>query len=69
MITYEGVALSQQEKQLLTSTLRASSHPLSRSLYNLLDKNNIQTLDEFEEERYLPSSEEDGGPGPDDTVH
>ena len=50
VITYEGVALSQQEKQLLTSTLRASSHPLSRSLYNLLDKNNIQTLDEFEEE-------------------
>ena len=38
------------KKQLLTSTLRASSHPLSRSLYNLLDKNNIQTLDEFEEE-------------------
>ena len=50
MITYEGVALSEEEKQLLTSTLRASSHPLSRSLYNILDKNNIQTLDEFEEE-------------------
>ena len=50
LITYEGIALSAEEKQLLTSTLRASSHPLSRSLYNILDKNNIQTLDEFEEE-------------------
>lgn len=50
MITYEGMALSEEEKQLLTSTLRASSHPLSRSLYTILDKNNIQTLDEFEEE-------------------
>ena len=50
MISYEGIALSEEEKQLLTSTLRASSHPLSRSLYNMLDKNNIQTLDEFEEE-------------------
>lgn len=49
-ITYEGIALSEAEKQLLTSTLRASTHPLSRSLYNLLDKNNIQTLDEFQEE-------------------
>lgn len=50
MISYEGIAFSEEEKQLLTSTLRASSHPLSRSLYNMLDKNNIQTLDEFEEE-------------------
>src|SRR5690606_27826842 len=50
LITYEGVALSAEEKQLLTSTLRASSHPLSRSLYNILDKNEIQTLDDFEEE-------------------
>ncbi|MAB37772.1 MAG: heavy metal translocating P-type ATPase [Aequorivita sp.] len=50
MISYEGIALSEEEKQLLTSTLRASSHPLSRSLYNMLDKNNIQTLDEFAEE-------------------
>ncbi len=50
LIRYEGLALSNEEKQLLTSTLRASSHPLSRSLYNILDKNNIQTLDDFEEE-------------------
>src|SRR5690606_19923597 len=50
LITYEGVALSNLEKQLLTSTLRASSHPLSRSLYAVLEKNDIQTLDDFEEE-------------------
>ncbi|WP_310994010.1 heavy metal translocating P-type ATPase [Aequorivita marina] len=50
LITYEGVALSSEEKQLLTNTLRASSHPLSRSLYSILEKNEIQTLDEFEEE-------------------
>ncbi len=50
LISYNGIALSEEEKQLLTSTLRASSHPLSRSLYAILDKNNIQTLDEFEEE-------------------
>jgi len=50
LITYEGIALSQEEKQLLTSTLRASSHPLSRALYAILDKNNIQTLDDFQEE-------------------
>ncbi|PVW15827.1 heavy metal translocating P-type ATPase [Marixanthomonas spongiae] len=49
-ITYEGIELSPTEQQLLTSTLRASNHPLSRSLYAILDKNNIQTLDEFEEE-------------------
>lgn len=50
LISYEGIALSSEEKQLLTSTLRASSHPLSRSLYSILDKNDIQTLDDFEEE-------------------
>src|SRR5690606_11051769 len=50
LITYEGLALTPDEELLLTSTLRASSHPLSRSLYNILDKNNIQTLDDFEEE-------------------
>ena len=49
-ITYEGIELTKQEKQLLTSTLRASNHPLSRSLYDILDKHNIHTLDQFEEE-------------------
>ncbi|MCH2489373.1 MAG: heavy metal translocating P-type ATPase metal-binding domain-containing protein [Flavobacteriales bacterium] len=49
VITYEGIALTNAEKLLLTSTLRASNHPLSRSLYALLDKNNIETLDDFSE--------------------
>ena len=50
VITYEGLELSDEEKQLLTGTLRASNHPLSRALYAILEKNNIQTPDEFEEE-------------------
>ncbi|MFT6600984.1 MAG: Cu+-exporting ATPase [Dokdonia donghaensis] len=49
-ITYEGIALTTQEKSLLTSTLRASNHPLSRSLYELLNTHNIQTLDEYTED-------------------
>lgn len=49
-VSYEGIALTDSEKSLLTSTLRASSHPLSRALYDILKENNIQALDEFEEE-------------------
>jgi len=49
-ITYQGVVLSETEKELLTSTLRASNHPLSRSLYELLKANEIKTLDDFSEE-------------------
>ncbi|MAP55061.1 heavy metal translocating P-type ATPase metal-binding domain-containing protein [Altibacter sp.] len=53
LITYEGIALSSEEETLLTNTLRASNHPLSRALYDLLKNNGIQTLDEFEEETGL----------------
>lgn len=49
-ISYEGMALSEAEMELLTSTLRASNHPLSRALYEELERHNIKTLDEFEEE-------------------
>lgn len=49
-ITYEGLELTEDEKQLLTGTLRASNHPLSRALYDILEKNNIHTPEEFEEE-------------------
>ena len=49
-IVYEGITLSEDEESLLTSTLRASNHPLSRSLYDILDKNNISTLDDFKED-------------------
>ncbi|MRH99703.1 heavy metal translocating P-type ATPase [Kriegella sp. EG-1] len=47
--TYEGMPLSIEEEALLKNTLRASNHPLSRSLYNLLAEQNILSLDEYEE--------------------
>ncbi|MDT0605768.1 heavy metal translocating P-type ATPase [Croceitalea rosinachiae] len=49
-IFYEGMELTEQEVSLLKNTLRASNHPLSRSLYNILESNEIETLDAFEEE-------------------
>lgn len=48
-IAYEGAYLSVDEESLLKSTLRNSNHPLSRSLYELLNKNDIITLDNYEE--------------------
>ena len=48
-VSYEGIILSEEEKSLLVNTLRASNHPLSRSLYNLLSDQNIITLDEYDE--------------------
>jgi len=49
-IFYEGIELSEDESSLLKNTLRASNHPLSRSLYELLEAHEIKTLDEFEEQ-------------------
>jgi len=49
-IVYEGITLLEDEKLLLTSTLRASNHPLSRTLYTMLNNNGICTLDFFNEE-------------------
>lgn len=48
-ILYEGVELTSSETALLKTTLRASNHPLSRSLYDILKSNAIMTLDEFQE--------------------
>ncbi len=48
-VTYEGIPLTEKEESLLKNTLRASNHPLSRSLYDLLAEQNIVTLDEYEE--------------------
>ncbi len=48
-IKYEGDSLSEPEEILLKNTLRGSNHPLSRALYNLLDKNDIISLDSYEE--------------------
>jgi Cu+-exporting ATPase len=48
-IEYEGSQLSHDEERLLKSTLRNSNHPLSRSLYDLLNQHDIVTLDNYEE--------------------
>ena len=48
-IRYTGESLNQNEKSLLTSTLRSSNHPLSRSLYSTFLNHDIQVLDNFEE--------------------
>lgn len=48
-ILYEGIELTEVETALLKNTLRASNHPLSRSLYDILKSNDIMTLDEFQE--------------------
>lgn len=47
--TYEGMPLTTNEESLLKNTLRASNHPLSRTLYEMLAEQNIITLDEYEE--------------------
>lgn len=47
--TYEGMRLSFEEESLLKNTLRASNHPLSRTLYDLLAEHNIVPLDEYQE--------------------
>lgn len=48
-IKYEGIELTEEEKELLTGSLRASNHPLSRALYRVLQKNNISTPEVFHE--------------------
>ncbi|NER14851.1 HAD-IC family P-type ATPase [Leptobacterium flavescens] len=48
-ILYEGNPLSEEEAVLLKSTLRASNHPLSRQLYELLAEYDIRTLDDYKE--------------------
>lgn len=48
-IDYVGLELSKEEESLLKSTLRGSNHPLSRSLYQLLNDHDIITLDAYQE--------------------
>lgn len=48
--TYEGMPLNEDESNLLRSSLRNSNHPLSRSLYNLLQSEDIITLDDYRED-------------------
>jgi len=46
---YDGALLSDSENIILKNSLRGSNHPLSRTLYHILEENNIITLDAFEE--------------------
>ncbi|WP_456441840.1 heavy metal translocating P-type ATPase [Psychroserpens sp.] len=46
---YDGVTLTPSEELLLKNTLRGSNHPLSRTLYDILDEHNIIVLNHFEE--------------------
>ncbi len=48
-VSYQGVTLNPEEQRLLANTLRASNHPLSRALYELLAEHNIMTLDDYQE--------------------
>ncbi len=48
-VTYNGDKLSGNEEVLLKNSLRGSNHPLSRSLYDLLEEHNIISLNYFEE--------------------
>ncbi|MFT4832814.1 MAG: Cu+-exporting ATPase [Psychroserpens sp.] len=48
-VSYEGMELTMAEESLLKNTLRASNHPLSRALYDLLAEHDIVTLDEYQE--------------------
>jgi len=49
LVRYTGTPLQQQELDVLGSSLRASNHPLSRTLYELLDNHQIVSLDSFQE--------------------
>ena len=46
---YSGETLSYSEELLLKNTLRGSNHPLSRTLYDILDEHNIVSLNNFQE--------------------
>ncbi|NJB71317.1 Cu+-exporting ATPase [Saonia flava] len=48
-VSYEGLELTSDEESLLKNTLRASNHPLSRTLYNILQEQDIMTLDDYQE--------------------
>ncbi|MCL7764257.1 heavy metal translocating P-type ATPase metal-binding domain-containing protein [Polaribacter sp. Z014] len=47
--SYEGTPLDHQEKSILKSSLRASNHPLSRTLYNDLGEVEVLTISNYKE--------------------
>ncbi len=48
-VCYEGLELSEEDKQMISGSLRASNHPLSRALYSVLDSNHIKTPEVYQE--------------------
>ncbi|MCA0132165.1 heavy metal translocating P-type ATPase [Winogradskyella alexanderae] len=46
---YDGLSLTDSESLVLKNSLRGSNHPLSRTLYQILEENNIVTLDNYKE--------------------
>lgn len=48
-VSYEGAILNLQEKRILKSTLRASNHPLSRTLYNTFSDVKNLTISNYNE--------------------
>lgn len=47
---YYGMPLTVEEQSVIYASLRASNHPLSRALYQELDRQEITTLDTFNEQ-------------------
>lgn len=48
-ISYDGIPLNLEEKSILKSSLRASNHPLSRTLYNTFQEIETRTITEYKE--------------------
>ncbi|KGL61705.1 heavy metal translocating P-type ATPase [Polaribacter sp. Hel1_85] len=48
-ISYEGTQLNLQEKSILKSSLRASNHPLSRTLYSTFKEVETLTISDYKE--------------------
>ncbi|WP_299669993.1 heavy metal translocating P-type ATPase metal-binding domain-containing protein [uncultured Polaribacter sp.] len=48
-ISYDGVPLNRQQKSILKSSLRASNHPLSRTLYNTFKEAENVKISNFKE--------------------
>ena len=48
-VFYDGIELNSEEKQLLKSSLRASNHPLSRTIYQSFENIKSFAIDDFKE--------------------
>lgn len=48
-ITYEGIELSESEKNNIASLIENSNHPLSRNLHQFLNSNHFEEVIDFEE--------------------